>query len=60
MQKKVLEVQRHFMVNLPAKHFDVLHMIPVAEAEIFSYGVFFLWIPRFIVTRSQTFGSVRI
>ncbi|KAJ0807462.1 putative xylogalacturonan beta-1,3-xylosyltransferase [Helianthus annuus] len=27
MQKKVLEVQRHFMINLPAKHFDVLHMI---------------------------------
>ncbi|KAI3803026.1 hypothetical protein L1987_31174 [Smallanthus sonchifolius] len=27
MQKKVIEVQRHFMVNLPAKHFDVLHMI---------------------------------
>ncbi|PWA50374.1 exostosin-like protein [Artemisia annua] len=27
MQKRVLEVQRHFMVNLPAKHFDVLHMI---------------------------------
>ncbi|KAI3775426.1 hypothetical protein L1987_50002 [Smallanthus sonchifolius] len=27
MQKKVIEVQRHFIVNLPAKHFDVLHMI---------------------------------
>ncbi|GKE19134.1 exostosin-like protein, partial [Tanacetum coccineum] len=27
MQKRVLEVQRHFMVNIPAKHFDVLHMI---------------------------------
>ncbi|KAL9992102.1 putative xylogalacturonan beta-1,3-xylosyltransferase [Helianthus debilis subsp. tardiflorus] len=27
MHKKVIEVQRHFMVNLPAKHFDVLHMI---------------------------------
>ncbi|KAJ0523835.1 putative xylogalacturonan beta-1,3-xylosyltransferase [Helianthus annuus] len=27
MHKKVIEVQRHFMVNLPAKHFDVVHMI---------------------------------
>ncbi|KAF5811190.1 putative PGG domain-containing protein [Helianthus annuus] len=27
----------------------------VAEREIFSYGVFSLWIPRFIVTRSRTF-----
>lgn len=27
MQKKVIEVQRHFKINLPAKEFDVLHMI---------------------------------
>nr|XP_043626091.1 probable glycosyltransferase At3g42180 [Erigeron canadensis] len=27
MQKKVMEVQRHFMVNIPAKPFDVFHMI---------------------------------
>ncbi|KAK1417223.1 hypothetical protein QVD17_26348 [Tagetes erecta] len=27
MQKKVIEVQKHFKVNLPAKEFDVLHMI---------------------------------
>nr|GEX59047.1 exostosin-like protein [Tanacetum cinerariifolium] len=27
MQKRVMEVQRHFMVNYPAKQFDVFHMI---------------------------------
>ncbi|KAK9078778.1 hypothetical protein SSX86_002836 [Deinandra increscens subsp. villosa] len=27
MQQNVIEVQKHFMVNLPAKQFDVLHMI---------------------------------
>ncbi|KVH93742.1 Exostosin-like protein [Cynara cardunculus var. scolymus] len=27
MQKRVMEVQKHFMVNIPAKQFDVLHMI---------------------------------
>ncbi|XP_076958788.1 putative glycosyltransferase At3g42180 [Bidens hawaiensis] len=27
LHKKVIEVQRHFMINLPAKHFDVIHMI---------------------------------
>ncbi|KAI3803027.1 hypothetical protein L1987_31175 [Smallanthus sonchifolius] len=27
MQKKVMEVQRHFMVNFPAKETDVFHMI---------------------------------
>ncbi|KAI3714863.1 hypothetical protein L6452_21823 [Arctium lappa] len=27
MQKRVMEVQRHFIVNIPAKNFDVLHMI---------------------------------
>ncbi|KAI3775423.1 hypothetical protein L1987_49999 [Smallanthus sonchifolius] len=27
MQKRIMEVQRHFMVNFPAKHTDVFHMI---------------------------------
>ncbi|XP_071710116.1 probable glycosyltransferase At3g42180 [Rutidosis leptorrhynchoides] len=27
MQNKVMEVQKHFMVNIPAKKFDVIHMI---------------------------------
>ncbi|CAI9259467.1 unnamed protein product [Lactuca saligna] len=27
MQKRLIEVQRHFAVNIPAKPFDVLHMI---------------------------------
>ncbi|KAL8189597.1 hypothetical protein R6Q57_029163 [Mikania cordata] len=27
MQQKVVEVQKHFMINLPAKHYDVIHMI---------------------------------
>lgn len=27
MQRKLMEVQRHFAVNMPAKHFDVFHMI---------------------------------
>ncbi|GKB20867.1 exostosin-like protein [Tanacetum coccineum] len=27
MQKKVMEVQKHFTLNIPAKNFDVFHMI---------------------------------
>nr|XP_043623173.1 probable glycosyltransferase At3g42180 [Erigeron canadensis] len=27
MQKRVIEVQRHFRLNFPAKHFDLFHMI---------------------------------
>ena len=27
MQKRVLKVQQHFTLNLPAKKFDVFHMI---------------------------------
>ncbi|KAI3790309.1 hypothetical protein L2E82_03259 [Cichorium intybus] len=27
MQERLIQVQRHFAVNIPAKHFDVFHMI---------------------------------